>query len=84
MGQPRGTEPLPIVWLEPGAVIRSAASGEKTVNVTEDVELWYSGAAANYGWQLILGERDGQLYLSSPLVAKGRKTWKLQITYEPE
>ena len=58
---------------------------EYTVNVTEDVELWCSGAAANHGWR-ISHELDGSLlYLSSPAsnTYSGRGSWKLRITYEP-
>jgi hypothetical protein len=61
------------------------AQTELTVNVTEDVELWYSGAAVNHGWR-INQELDGAiLYLLSPVAnyPLGRGCWKLRITYEP-
>lgn len=65
------------------AVIRTSEGGEKVVNVTEDVELWYTGAAANHGWTLAVEDPDVYVLLTSP-VWGGRGTWKLRITYEPE
>lgn len=59
---------------------------ETAVNVTEDVELWYSGAAVNHGWR-IAAEPDGNpyLYMLSPISCypDGRGSMKLRITYEP-
>jgi len=65
------------------AVVRTSEAGEKVVNVTEDVELWYSGAAINHGWMLTLEDRDTYVVMNSP-VWSGRGTWKLRITYEPQ
>jgi hypothetical protein len=58
---------------------------DQTVNVTEDVELWYSGAAANHGWRIVQELDGGPFYLMSPVAnyPAGRGTWKLRITYEP-
>ena len=65
------------------AVIRTTEAGEKVVNVTEDVELWYTGAAPNHGWTLTMEDPDVYVVLTSPVWgARGR--WKLRITYEPE
>ena len=66
----------------PSAVFRSAGVGEKTVNVTEDVELWYSGGAANHGW--MLGVEDAEGFVRSAAPVWSGPDWKLRITYEPE
>lgn len=68
----------------PSSIIRSAAAGDKVVNVTEDVELWYTGATPNQGWMLTVEDQDGYIRLNSPLWPPGRSNWKLRITYEPE
>lgn len=65
------------------AVIRCNGAGEKVVNVTEDVELWYSGASPNHGWMLSVEDPEIYVLLLSP-VWSNRGSWKLQITYEPE
>jgi hypothetical protein len=65
------------------AVVRTIEAGEKAVNVTEDVELWYTGAAANHGWMLTVEDPDVYVLLTSP-VWTGRGNWKLRVTYEPE
>lgn len=68
-------------------LIKVTKVGEYTVDVTEDIELWYTGAAVNRGWIMTL-ERDGEhIYLASPYTPGylgGGKTWKLQITFEPQ
>jgi hypothetical protein len=58
-------------------------AGEHTFNVTEDVELWYSGAAPNYGWQLATDEAQAWFRTHSPFW-QSPKGWKLRITYEPQ
>jgi hypothetical protein len=58
-------------------------SGEVTMNVTQDVELWYSGAAPNHGWILTAEDADLFLRMSSPFWGSP-KGWKLRITFEPE
>jgi len=65
------------------AVLRTSEAGEKTLNVTEDVELWYSGASANHGWMLTMEDREAYVTLTSPFWG-GRGSWKLRITYEPQ
>ncbi|HKB35436.1 MAG TPA: DNRLRE domain-containing protein, partial [Gemmataceae bacterium] len=65
------------------AILRTSEAGEKTLNVTEDVELWYSGASANHGWMLTMEEREAYVTLTSPFWG-GRGSWKLRITYEPQ
>jgi hypothetical protein len=69
---------------KPSAVIRSPGNGEKVVNVTEDVELWYTSAAPNHGWMLSLEDQDGYIRAPSPIYTGGRGAWKLRVTYEPE
>jgi hypothetical protein len=88
--------PKKVAWKQPGArgagsdraakasaVVRTTEGGEKTVNVTEDVELWYTGAAANHGWTVALEDPDTYVVLWSP-VWTNRGSWKLRVTYEPE
>jgi hypothetical protein len=91
--------PKKIEWTQPGgrgaatdraakdsAVFKFAKVGEQTVDLTEDVELWYTGAAANRGWIFTM-ETDGEhIYMPSPYAphANGGKQWKWQITYEPQ
>ena len=60
--------------------------GEHTVDITEDIELWYTGAVANRGWILAIENGDGAFYSSSPYSPQygGGKRWKLQITFEPK
>jgi hypothetical protein len=57
--------------------------GEQLFNVTEDVELWYTGAAPNYGWILTAEDQDVFVRLRSPFYGYP-KSWKLRITFEPE
>jgi hypothetical protein len=88
--------PKKVEWKQPGArgsgsdraakasaVVRTREAGEKVVNVTEDVELWYTGAATNHGWTIALEDPDAYVVLTSP-VWTSRGSWKLRITYEPE
>jgi hypothetical protein len=88
--------PKKVEWAKPGArgagtdravkataVVRTSEMGEKIVNVTEDVELWYTGVAANHGWMITMDDPDVYIVLNSPLWT-GRGTWKLRVTYEPE
>jgi hypothetical protein len=89
----RTARPKPIEWKQPGArgsgTDRTARAqvlkpvvGEMTINVTEDVELWYSGASPNHGW-IMTNEDSGLIRLASWSFG-GRGRWKLRITYEPE
>lgn len=68
--------------IKPSAVARMSSEGDVVINVTQDIELWYSGASKNAGWILSVDDR-GFLRLSSP-VWTTRGNWKLRITYEPE
>jgi hypothetical protein len=94
----RMTYPEKIAWSQPGgqgaaadrahkdtAVIHAKAIGEYTIDVTEDVELWYTGAAANRGWIFAI-ESGYSLFMPSPYspARDGGKQWKLRITYEPQ
>jgi hypothetical protein len=86
--------PAPAEWSAPGArgggdraarptaVLPLAAAGEQVVNVTRDVELWYTGASANNGWLFTTEDATATIRLESPLW-QGRGRWKLRITYEP-
>jgi hypothetical protein len=68
------------------AVFRVEKVGEYTVDLTEDMELWYTNAAPNRGWILIIENSSGVIYTSSPYSPHdhGGKRWKLQITFEPK
>lgn len=92
----RTTNPKPVEWNAPGA--RGAASDraerptaveacknnqDVTLNVTEDVELWHSGAAPNEGWMFTV-EEDGVSLSLLPPAFFTRGSWKLRITYEPQ
>lgn len=96
----RMTHPQKLEWAQPGgrgagtdrsakdsAVFKIAKIGEHTVDVTEDVELWYTGGAVNRGWILTL-EKDGEhIYLPAPYTSVqhgGGKAWKMQLTFEPK
>jgi hypothetical protein len=97
--QYRIAHPEKIEWTQPGArgaatdraakdsaVFKWAKIAPQTVDLTEDVELWYTGAAANRGWILTM-DTDGQhVYMPSPYAphTSGGKQWKWQITYEPQ
>jgi hypothetical protein len=93
--QYRTTSPKPVEWATAGAraggtdradrpsvVVTCKANEDVTLNVTEDVELWYSGAAPNNGWMFTV-EDDIVLRLVPPAYA-GRGSWKLRVTYEPQ
>ena len=94
----RKQRPTPVEWARPGAtgasdraakataVVKVDAAGEKAVNVTEDVELWYGGAAANHGWAVTVEDTYGNIQFLSPLSTypNGAGSWKLRVTYEPE
>ncbi len=98
--QYRMTHPQKLEWAQPGgrgaatdrvnkdsAIFKITKAGEYTVDVTEDIELWYTGGAVNRGWILTL-ERDGEvIYLPSPYTVGylgGGKSWKMLITFEPQ
>jgi hypothetical protein len=96
----RRTYPEKVEWAQPGgrgaatdraakdsAVFKFAKIGEQTVDLTEDVELWYTGAAANRGWIMTLEPDGTHIYLPSPYTLEhlgGGKQWKLQVTFEPQ
>lgn len=92
----RRTLPKPILWTRPHAagissdratrptdIVRASVTENKTINVTEDVELWHTGAAANHGWLFTVEDPDISIRMYSPSVSY-QAMWKLRITYEPE
>jgi hypothetical protein len=96
--QYRMTFPQKVEWTKPGglgaatdraakdsAVFRIEKVGDYTVDVTEDVELWYTGATANRGWILAI-DNGGAVYMASPYAPHngGGQRWKLRITFEPQ
>jgi hypothetical protein len=66
-------------------VFRMEKVGEHTINVTEDVDLWYSGGARNRGWLLCFDIPGQVAYFPSPYspATGSGKSWKLQVTFEP-
>jgi hypothetical protein len=94
----RQTYPKKVKWSKPGArgissdrALKPTAKVKLTevkdvaFNVTEDVELWYSGGTANNGW-ILTEENDGIIQMPGPLSpwVSGKGRWKLRITYEPK
>ena len=90
----RRTHPEKVKWTKPGAtgigtdrarratglVQLSEELGEFSLNVTEDVELWYWQGVPNNGWIVTL-ETKGEARFYSPTHNPG--SWKLDVTYEP-
>jgi hypothetical protein len=89
--------PEKLAWAEPGgrgdgkdrvakssAVFKVDKIAEYTVDVTEDVDLWYTGGAVNRGW--IFTADVGGIHLLPPYSPQhgGSSQWRLRITYEPE
>ncbi|MEO8205272.1 MAG: hypothetical protein ABI615_03770 [Chthoniobacterales bacterium] len=68
---------------KPSAMLSTTEAGEQVINLTEDVELWYSGAAHNYGWQISSEDTDAYFLLSIP-VTEIQDNWELRVTYEPQ
>ena len=88
--------PKPVKWAEPGvgapgidraisptATINLEGIGEQNIDVTQDVEMWYTGIAPNHGWVMAIDEANTFLRLYTPLY-NGRGKFRLRITYEPE
>ena len=67
----------------PTDIIRLTQVEEITINVTEDVALWYSGRAPNRGWMLSVEDPGVQVQFVSPAWGGGSQ-WKLRLTYEPK
>jgi hypothetical protein len=93
----RQAYPEKLPWAEPGglgdgkdrvakssAVFKVDKIAEYTVDVTEDVDLWYTGGAVNRGW--IITPDIGGIHLLPPYSPQygGSSQWRLRITYEPE
>lgn len=90
------TLPKKVKWTKPHAggissdratrptdIIRVAGTENKIINVTEDVELWHTGAAANNGWLISVEDLGVYIRFYSPSWAYPGM-WKLKITFEPE
>lgn len=67
----------------PSAIVQVNKKGEYVVNVTEDVELWYTGAAPNNGWIFTVEDVGTLVRFPSP-VWESAQLWRIRITYEPE
>jgi hypothetical protein len=68
---------------KPTAIAKVSGPVETTVNLTEDVELWYAKAANNEGWLFTIDAPDGFVRVNSPTWTVAG-SWKLRITYEPK
>lgn len=93
----RTTWPKPIPWVKPGArgqstdratrpteIVRLTQTGDQIINVTEDVALWYTGAAKNHGWMVSVEDPGVYVQLVPPSDTAYMPAWRLKITYEPE
>lgn len=68
----------------PSEIVRVPEDGAtvKTLNVTEDVELWYDGRAPNHGWLFTVEDPESAIFMESPIYQYADR-WALRITYEP-
>lgn len=69
---------------KPSAVFKVEKIAEYTIDVTEDIDLWYTGGAVNRGW--IVTADVGGIHLLPPYSPSfgGSNQWRLRITHEPE
>jgi hypothetical protein len=65
------------------ASFRVKAAGEVVLNVTSDVEMWYTKAAPNNGWLFTVEESTSMVGFYSHIY-HGYSPWVLRVTYEPE
>jgi hypothetical protein len=65
------------------ASYRVKAAGPVTLNVTSDVEMWYTKAAPNNGWMFTV-EEPGAIVGFYSHTYVGYASWVLRVTYEPE
>lgn len=92
----RTTIPQPLEWSTPGArgpgqdralansgLFNITSPDEITLDVTQDVELWYTGMAPNHGWLVAIDEAAALLRVRGPFF-NGQNGYRLRITYEPE
>lgn len=68
---------------KPTTVLGVTEIGEKSVNLTKDVEMWYTGATPNYGWMICVEDREAYVQFQSPIHAE-TGNWELRVTYEPQ
>ena len=92
----RQVRPEKLAWAKPGArgpgadraveptraIPLVVGAPEVRVDVTRDVQFWYSGTAKNCGW-LLTAEDDGQYIMLYSPAYQGAGRWSLRITYEP-
>ena len=74
-GTDRATRPTAVMAFPP-------EPGERIINVTQDVELWNTGAAKNQGWLITVEDPDSVLRFTCPIYQPD--IVKLRITYEPQ
>lgn len=90
----RMVNPKKLSWSKPGAlgvtsdrankvsaIFKIDNAGDVSVDVTQDIELWYTGAVANHGWIFTLDDTGAIIYMPIPYPTGA--SWKLNITYEP-
>jgi len=92
----RRTRPERLAWGTPGArgsgVDRAIAptrvlalkhgADVPWLEVSNDVRLWYTGAAPNHGW-LLSSEDQRSVFWFYSFTGSNRRNWKLRVTYEP-
>ncbi len=67
----------------PSVVAGELSVGELTLNVTDDVALWYAGVSPNHGWMFTADDPGVALFMRPPFW-DAASAWSLQLTYEPE
>lgn len=95
--QYKTTWPKPVAWTKPGArgqssdratrptaIHRLIHAQDQIINVTEDVSLWYTGAAKNHGWMLTVEDPGVYVQFVPPTDTAYMGSYRLRITYEPE
>ncbi len=65
------------------ASARVKAAVPVTLNVTSDIEMWYTKAAPNNGWMITVEEPSAMVAFYSHLYS-AYAPWTLRVTYEPE
>jgi hypothetical protein len=92
----RQTRPEKLPWAKPGArgpgvdraiqptrvVTMQNGVNQPEIDVTRDVQLWYTGAGKNYGW-LLSAEDEGQSFWFYSFTSEWQASWWLRITFEP-
>ncbi|MCE9592305.1 MAG: hypothetical protein K8S99_17500 [Planctomycetes bacterium] len=92
----RSVFPQRVEWTRPGArgqssdratrpseIVRVESLGDRVVNVTEDIEIWYTKSSPNNGWIITIEDPAVSVrFNGTPMTSPDN--WKLRVTYEPE